>query len=107
MKNGCCVTACEVRYVSAPSLPSCPSPLSFMYRPSLFCEPPPAWSGSWLAPASGGFQREKPYLARSAGTNSEPAGLLQCHLPLYTALKPAADITVAIFLRCTGSSTWG
>src|ERR1700747_605398 len=65
--------------------------------------PPPAWLGSWLAPASGGFQRWKPYVARSAAVEA----LLQCHLPLYTTLKPAADMTVATLFRFTGSSTCG
>jgi hypothetical protein len=43
----------------------------------------PASGTVWLAPASGGSQRRKPYFSRSAGTASSfLAGFEQCHLPL-------------------------
>ena len=66
MKNGCSWAASVPRYCSAPSF--APTPLESMKRPSLFGLPPPAWSTSWLAPASGGSQRSKPYLETSPGS---------------------------------------
>ena len=66
MKNGCCWAAVEPRYCSTPSF--APSPTESMKRPSLSTKPPPASGTVWLAPASGGFQRRKPYFSRSAGT---------------------------------------
>ena len=65
-----------------PSVPAAGSPTDSMKRPSLSTKPPPASGTLWLAPASGGFQRRKPYFSRSDGFASEPAGFEQCHLPL-------------------------
>ena len=54
------------RYWNTPSLPSSGSPSLTMKRRSLKVGEPPDSDRDWLAPASGKFQREKPYLAASA-----------------------------------------
>jgi hypothetical protein len=68
MKNGCCWAATELRYWMMPSSPESPVPWEFMKRPSLLVIPPPSSVTSWLAPASWGFQRVKPYWLTSSVT---------------------------------------
>ena len=76
-EEGLLWAAVELRYWSAPSVPASASPVEFMKRPSLSTKPPPASGTLWLAPASGGFQRVKPYFSRSAGTRVVPFGRLR------------------------------
>lgn len=63
-------------------MPPSIGPSMKMKRASLSMLPPPSSSTFWLAPASLGFQRVKPYCATSDVTHLLPVYFVTWNLPL-------------------------
>ena len=83
MKNGCCWAAVELRYCSAPSVPSAGVPTEFDEAAVVVDEAAAGLGHALVGAGVGRVPAREAVLFEVGGLRVEPlAGFEQCHLPL-------------------------